>query len=261
MVEVLRNKNLATKFQILVEIASGGPNIQQRDIAQKLKVTPQAISDYIGQLTEEGLVTSDGRSHYKVTAAAVDWIIKVQRELRNYSAFVERAINNISICAAIAECNLAKGQPVGLKMKNGLLFATDKLGQGARGIACSDTRAGSEVGVSNIEGIVSLEIGQVTILQVSGIQRGGSQAIDSQKLKNAITGANLVGAIGIEAIVALKQADADSIYAYGVTEAAIEAAHSGLNSVVVCVDDMASSLVNRLEEENVGYKLIDIAKD
>ena len=33
MVEILRNKNLATRFQILVEIARSGPNIQQRDIA------------------------------------------------------------------------------------------------------------------------------------------------------------------------------------------------------------------------------------
>ena len=50
MVEILRNKNLATKFQILAEIANGSPNMQQRDIAAKLGVTPQAISDYMGQL-------------------------------------------------------------------------------------------------------------------------------------------------------------------------------------------------------------------
>ena len=49
MVEILRNKNLATRFQILVEIARSGPNIQQRDIAGKLGVTPQAISEYIKQ--------------------------------------------------------------------------------------------------------------------------------------------------------------------------------------------------------------------
>jgi len=261
MVEILRNKNLATKFQILVEIASGGPNIQQRDIAQKLKVTPQAISDYIGQLTKEGLITSDGRSRYKVTAAAVDWIIKVQREMRNYSAFVEKAINNISICAAIADCDLVKRQPVGLEMKDGLLFASDKLDRGARGIVCSNAKAGSEVGVSNIEGIVSLEMGEVTILKVPGIQRGGSQAIEPQKLKSIISGATLVGAIGIEALVALKHVDAGFVYAYGVMVAAIEAAHSGLNSVVVCVDDMTSSLINRLEEANVSYKLIDLTKD
>ena len=50
MVEILQNKNSATRFQILVEIAASGHSIQQKSIAVKLGVTPQAISDYIRQL-------------------------------------------------------------------------------------------------------------------------------------------------------------------------------------------------------------------
>ncbi len=45
MAEVLRNKNLLTKFQILVELAANQPNIQQRDIARRLNITPQAITE------------------------------------------------------------------------------------------------------------------------------------------------------------------------------------------------------------------------
>jgi putative transcriptional regulator len=101
-VEILRNKNLASKFQILVEIANSGPNIQQKDIARKLEVTSQAISDYVRQLTEEGLLASDGRSRYRVTNEGVNWVIKVLRELSSYNIFIERAITNISVCAAVA---------------------------------------------------------------------------------------------------------------------------------------------------------------
>ena len=132
MVEILRNKNLATKFQILVEIANNGPNIQQRDIAKKLGVTPQAISAYIGQLVKEGLLASDGRSRYRVTTEGVNWVIKVLRELRSYSTFIEQAITNISVCTAVADGNLLKGQAVGLEMKEGLLFATEAVGEGAQ---------------------------------------------------------------------------------------------------------------------------------
>jgi len=82
MAEVLRNKNLATRFQILVEIANSGPNIQQQDIAKKLYVTPQAISDYTRQLVDEGLLISDGRSKYRLTSEGVNWVIKTLRELR-----------------------------------------------------------------------------------------------------------------------------------------------------------------------------------
>lgn len=258
--EILRNKNLASKFQILVEIANSGPNIQQRDIARKLEVTSQAISDYVRQLTEEGLLASDGRSRYRVTNEGVNWVIKILRELRSYNIFIERAITNISVCAAVADGNLVKGQTVGLKMKGGLLFATEKAGEGAKGIACSDARDGEDIGVSNIDGIVNLEIGKVTILKVPSIQRGGSRLVDIDRLKNEIGGRRLVGAIGIEALVALRQLNTKFVYAYGAKEAAIEAANSGLYPLVVCTDNEVSGLVRRLDEENIKYELIGLGK-
>jgi len=260
MVEMLRNKNVATKFQILVEIANSGPNIQQRDIAVKLGVTPQAISGYVRQLEGEGLITSDGRSKHRVTKEGVNWIIRVLRELRSYGSIVERVITNISVCAAVASTDLVEGQVVGLEMKGGLLFATKEMKQRARGIACSDAKAGEDIGVSNIAGIVDLGIGEVTILKVPSIGQGGSRMTDIEKLEMHIKSGGLVGAIGIEAIVALKQAKIKSLYSYGVIEAAIEAAQSGIYPVVVCVEDMTSILIRRLEEADINYKLVDIQK-
>jgi len=261
MVEILRNKNLATRFQILVEVADKGPNVQQQDIASKLEVTPQAISDYIRQLTEEGLLTSDGRSRYKVTIEGVNWIIKVLRELRVYSAFVEKAITSLSVCAAVADCDLAKGQKVGLKMKDGLLFATKQLGEGARGITITDATRGEDIGITNIEGIVNFEIGKVTILRLPNIQKGGSRNIDVHRLQSEAKDRPAVGAIGIEAQIALRRAGIKSSYIYGVKQAAIEAAHSGLYPLIACVEDETSDLVKELEEEKISYKLIDIQKD
>jgi putative transcriptional regulator len=260
MVEILRNKNLATRFQILVEIADGGPNIQQREIARNLKVTPQAISDYIAQLTKEGLLASDGRSRYKVTNEGVNWIIKVLRELRGYSAFIEKAITNISVCPAIAECDLVKGQTVGLKMKDGLLLATDSVSEGAKGTVVTDARKGEDTGVTGIEGIVALETGKVTILRVPGIQKGGSRKIDINRLQKEVKDRPVIATKGIEAIVALKKADA-RFYMYGAVEAAIEAANSGLNPLVACVEDETSALIRRLEAEKISYELLDIEKD
>jgi putative transcriptional regulator len=260
MVEILRNKNLATRFQILIEIADSGPNIQQREIAKKLEVTPQAISEYIAQLAKEGLLTSDGRSRYKVTTDGINWIIKVLRELRSYNVFIEKAVTNISVCAAVADRNLAKGQTVGLEMRDGLLFATGQVGEGARGIAASDAREGEDIGITNIEGIVALQIGKVTILKVPGIRHGGSRKVDLHRLRREVKGRPFTGALGIEALVILRQADAE-FYMYGAREAAIEAANSGLNPLVVCVEDETSGLIRRLEEENIDYELIDLEKD
>ncbi|MBA7504656.1 hypothetical protein ES706_03303 [subsurface metagenome] len=260
MAQVLRNKNLATKFQILVEIAANQPNIQQRDIAQRLNITPQAISEYIKELIKEGSLTSKGRSRYKVTTEGVNWVLKALRELWGYSSFVAKAVANISVSAAVADCNLSQGQTVGLQVKDGLLFATETVGEGARGIVVSSAQKGEEVGVSNIEGIVELEIGKITILKVPDIQGGGSKSVDLTRLKKGISNRGLVGAIGIEALAALRQIGAEPDYFYGVKEAVVEAAYTGLSPVVICVDSQTSDLLQRLEEENIDYELIDLRK-
>jgi len=258
MVEILQNKNSATRFQILVEIAASGPNIQQKSIALKLGVTPQAISDYIRQLLEEELVVSIGRSHYRVSTKGVNWMLKVLRELRSYASLVEQAVTNITVCAAIAECDINRGQAVGLKMKNGLLFATSQTNGGARGIAVSSVSQGEDVDVSNIEGLVELTRGKVTILQVPHIQKGGSRQVDVELLQAHITDNQQVGAIGIEALISLRRVDIEPRYLYGVTEAAIEAAQCGLSFIIVCTDDAIPGLVKRLQEENLNYELIDL---
>ena len=260
MVEILRNKNLATKFQVLVEIADRGPNLQQRDIARTLNVTPQAISEHVRQLLKEGLLTSEERSHYHVTNEGVNWIIAVLREMRSYHDLVERAITNISVSAAIADTALYQGQKVGLEMRNGLLVATGEISGGGSGIACMDAQAGEDVGISDIEGIVGMEIGKVVIVKVPGVQRGGSRAVDIERLRSEVSRKGIVGAIGIEAIVALEKSGIDSFYTYGVIEAAVEAAHRGLSAAIVCVDEGTSGLIQRLNEENIDYGIIDISQ-
>lgn len=254
----MRNKNLATRLQVLAEIAKDGPHIQQRDVAKRVEVSPQAISDYIGQLVKDGLLRVDGHAKYKVTNEGVNWIIKVLKELKDYSDFIVEAVTNISVSTAIAESSLLTGQPVGLEMKNGLLVATAKIGSGARGVAFSDAQADDDVGVRDIKGIVELDAGKVTILKVPNVQRGGSRTVDMERLKNFLAERQMIGAIGIEALVAVRKAEASMIHFFGVKEAVAESAQHGMDSVVACVEDEISGLIKRLEERNIRYELIDI---
>jgi putative transcriptional regulator len=256
MIEVLRNKNLTTRFQILVEIANGGPNIQQRDIASKLDITPQAVSDYTAQLIKDKMLTSEGRSSYKVTNEGVNWIIKSLRELNNYNSFVRRAVTNISVCTALAESNLTKNQEVGLKMKGGLLFASKNADSEATGITISDANAGEDVGISDINGIVPLELGKVTILRIPGIQRGGSKKADINRLKDCLSDNSFITFLGLEALAALRKAKVE-FQRFGAIEGAIEAAKSGLNVLVVCVENETSDLIGNLENNSIRYELND----
>jgi putative transcriptional regulator len=256
VIEVLRNKNLTTRFQILVEIANAGPAVQQREIAQNLNITPQAVSDYIAQLSQEELLASEGRAHYRVTNQGVNWIIKTLRELGEYNAFIQRAITDLSVCAAIAKDDLKKGQKVGLEMKDGLLLASASRKRGASGTTIDRARAGEDVGISGIEGIVPLEVGRVTILRMPGIQRGGSKKINYDILKQHLAKSNMVAALGLEALAALRKTRSEFQH-YGAAAAAIEAAKSGLKPLVVCVDSEAADLIARLEKERIAYQLFD----
>jgi len=256
MIEVLRNKNLTTRFQILVEIANAGPTIQQREIARNLDITPQAVSDYISQLVKEGLLVAEGRARYRVTNEGVNWIIKTLRELGDYNTFIQRAITNLSTCAAIAADDLKKGQKVGLKMKDGLLLATRGKESKASGTVIAGAKAGEDVGISGIEGIVPLEVGRVTILRVPGIQRGGSSKVNYGILKERLAKSDLVTSLGLESLAALRKTKAGFQH-YGAVAAAIEAAKSGLKPLVVCVDSETADLIARLEKERIAYQLFD----
>jgi putative transcriptional regulator len=261
MVQVLRNKNFATKFQILVEIAAGQPDIQQKSIAEKLDVTPQAISEYIKELLKEGLMATEGRSRYKVTKEGVNWVLKQSRELKNYFAFVGKVLTNISVCTAVADCDFQAGQVVGLRMKDGLLSACDNLSTNAKGIAISTAKKGEDVGISEIEGIVEVEPGDIAIGKLSSIQNGGSKNADLTKLKEEVAKKTLIATIGVEALIALRRINVEPNYFYGVKEAVVEAAWSGLSSLIVCVEEEISGLIKRIEDENLSYKLVDLRNE
>jgi putative transcriptional regulator len=47
MVNVLQSKRESSRFQILVEIAAHQPNLRQKEVADSLGVTPQAM-EYMG---------------------------------------------------------------------------------------------------------------------------------------------------------------------------------------------------------------------
>jgi putative transcriptional regulator len=258
MIEILQNKNSATRFQILVEIAASGPNIHQRTIAAKLGITPQAVSDYIRQMAAEEMLVSTGRSSHRVSIKGVNWVLKMLRELNEYIPLVTKAVTNLTVCAAIAEADIRKGQPVGLKMKDGLLFATTPDGGGARGIAMSTSKRGEDVDVAEIEGLVDLTRGTLEIFQVPSIAKGGSKKTNTKFLKARILGRGLVGAIGIEALVGLRKINIEPQYLYGVTEAAVEAVHCGISFIIVCSDDAIPDLIKKLREERLEFVVTDL---
>ncbi len=261
MAKILKSKNVATRFRILVEVAANQPTIHQKSIAAKLEVTPQAVSDYMNKLEQEGMVVSEGRSKYRVTQEGINWMLVMLREMDAYCDYVRTTITNVTVCAAVADDDLTEGQLVGLVMKDGLLVATNEAGGGATGVAVSGGRRGEDVGISQVEGIVSFERGSITVLKVPDIQKGGSARADTGRLKKELGKHQAVGTIGIEAVVAARRAGIEPQYTCGVTAAAVEATRIGLSFVIVCTEDAVPELISRLREEKLSYQMIDLGNE
>ena len=259
MVNILQSKRESSRFQILVEIAAHQPNLRQKEVAERLGVTPQAISEYIKELVANGLVTTDGRMRYSITKEGVEWLLEGAAELKRYARVVmEDIISHVSVWTALAEADLVEGERVSLEMRGGLLYANRKEGIEASGITISDARAGEDVGVSDLKGLISLDEGVIIVAKVPRVQAGGSRKVDVDTLKTLVSGERMIGALGVEALVALRKAGREPDVIFGAKESAVEAAFHGINSVIVSVDEQVPSLLERLESEGLKYELVDL---
>ncbi|MCK4811976.1 MAG: MarR family transcriptional regulator, partial [Methanosarcinales archaeon] len=125
MALIIQSKRDTTKFQILVEIAAHQPNVRQSEIAHTLGVTPQAVSEYLKELANQGFVYSDGRVRYKVTARGIEWITENALALKRYTGFIlDEVVSQVTVWTAIADEPLQAGTSVFLYMHDGLLYAS-----------------------------------------------------------------------------------------------------------------------------------------
>jgi putative transcriptional regulator len=249
-----------TKFQVLVEIAAHQPNVRQADIAAKLNITPQAVSEYVKQLLSEGYVSSEGPLNYKATKEGVEEIIRSAQDIKGYTRFVlEEVVKEVRVFTAIAAQDLRKGQRVKVWMKNGLLYAGEKPDSKAGGITIRDAEKGQDVGIKNLEGMIQLETGVVTICKIPRTERGGSENLDYGKLKREVRGRKFLCALGVEALIALRKINKKTDAFFGVKEAVVEAAHHGIYPLVVGVDDELPELLRRLEDEEIPFNIVDVS--
>ena len=248
MVAVLKNKNAATRLQIMVEIASSGPNIHQRTIAEHLSVTPQAISDYILQLVSEGMVISSGRSRYRLSGEGVNWVLKQLREINEYADMSAKAVSDLGICPAIAATRIAKGDKIGLVMRDGVLYAVKDEKTKATGTAETSAKEGEDVGISSINGLVEMQKGHAEVIIVPSIREGGSKKVSAPRLKELLNGRKCIAAVGIESLAALRKVGIEPQYFYSVADAAADASKYGVNMLIVATGEEYPALLKRLKE-------------
>jgi len=256
MVDVLDNKRSATKFRVLVEIAERQPAVNQGEIADAVGVTSQAVSEYIRELVDNGLVEKEARSRYHVTKRGVDWLFRQASDVRRFADHVtEDVLGSMQEDAAFATADVEAGETVSLSIDGGLLHASPGDGGPATGIATTDAAAGDVVGVTGFAGVIDLEPGTVTVFQVSPIR--SAEPGESTALAEAAAAADLVVAAGVEAVAALDASGVDPDVTFAAGEVAADAAGRGLDVVVAATTDLAGRVTDALRDAGLAYEVDD----
>ena len=263
--KAFKKRGALTHFQILSEISKNDPHLKQKDLAEHLGITIQAVSENIKTLIELGYITSkDGRSPYKITQSGIDKVKRDAISLRKYSDSVLETMNHYkTVWPAIAGEDLKKDAVVGLYMDDGVLYAHNKE-ENATGIVLEDAEGGSDVALTNLTGLIDLTVGEATIINIPTIKEGGSKAADMNLIKDVYENGTKSGAavdkIAVAGTISRVIANKLSLpidIEYAAPQATANAARKGLNVLALCVGDMTKSFVRELEGEKIKYNIID----
>lgn len=261
--KVFKKKGELTKFQILAEIARGQPHLRQKDIADKLGITVQAVSENLKTLVDEGWVeTGSGQSRYKITKRGIE---KVKTEANNLRKYADQVIDTMntykSVWPAIAREDMKEGESVWLKMEDGTLYAV-KDETSACAEVLHDALKGEDVALVSLSGTIELEPGFVVIMKLPTINQGGTRACDLDNVQKILekyeARVQKVGVMGTVSRSMVNKLGIEPDFEFATPQAAVAAASRGLNVMVFVVGKMTRTLTHRLDEKDINYVIEDV---
>lgn len=263
--KVFKKKGELTRFQILAEIAKQEPHLRQRDIAEKMGITVQAVSENIKSLADEGFVeTGKGHSRYKITKMGIEKVKSEATNLRKYADQVLETMNTYkSIWPAIAREKLKKGEKVWMEMDRGTLYA-GKHKTSAYAEVLNDAENGEDVALIKLGGTIKLEKGQVVVIKLPTISQGGSRAADLEKIReihrNYGVDFDRVGIMGTVSRAVTEKLGIHADFEFATPESTVAAAKRGLKVLVFAVGKMTNSITRKLDNEELDYVIEDVKK-
>jgi putative transcriptional regulator len=230
--------------------------MRQRDVADSLGITVQAVSKHVRKLLDEELVAFSG-VEYVVTPPGLE-------RLSGYTKFLQVQARKAASClrmerlwSAIASKQIRAGEEVGLVMKNGVILAVSRNCKNAKafGVAMSETPKGEDVALRNMRGRINLRPGRVTVVTVPSINRGGSRKVDLVKLRQIHMRFNpeRIGVMGTVARVVANKMNFRVDLEFGVSRSAAMAALRGLDVLVLSTGRMTNRVLEEVEKVNIRH--------
>lgn len=264
----LRDRTGITRLLILAELERR-PGTTLSDVAASLGVTVQAVSAHAKELATLGWLRSEVGA-YRATPKGLQALHEGVRHLRDAVGELAAPLDVIQLTSAIAAAPIQAGDVVGLYMEEGDLAASPAKDAPSRGRARNAAKAGEEVIVGDLQGMVKLEPGRLTLVSLPGPGEGGVAAIDLDALRKALgrkpgvksaggSGAGQpprVGAHGTGArIVArrlAKEGHARLDFEFAADRAAFNAAERGLDVLLLVTRDRLAEVMESFDRLNTA---------
>lgn len=263
---LLRDLKQNTELLILAEYIRN-PSVKRKEIAERLDVTEQAVSQYISNLEKEQLL-AESNGHAKPTRKGVQLLQEKFLQLNHEIENILHQIRVIDTCIALAGAAIKEKEDVGLVMKKGRLIAYPGKKASSKGIALMNSNEGEEVLIGNLIGVVELELGEMLAIQIPSESRGGSKMMNQQIAKKAIndfvfdeiTAGDLIGE------VALKRIGLKPSILHAPMESTINALSKGLDVLFVGTRESVDRVLAAIEDlkkrtgYSIGFRLIDVTR-
>ncbi|WP_202319718.1 DUF7839 domain-containing protein [Archaeoglobus neptunius] len=252
---VLLSRKDTIRFLILSELMVN-PECNQRDIARKLNLTPQAISEHFKEMVGEGLINVIHKGYYEVTKKGEEWM---SRNLIDLHVFSEELLKKIysKTVVAIAKGKIKENDRVRYWFGDGYIFA-EKSSNG-NGTALTSAEDGEDILIKPTGSFEPPEKGEIIVVKVPDVAEGGSRRLNLNEFRELVRSRpkSIVVAIGIEALVACRKIRVEPIF-FGAKEVCIEAAHQGSGVIVACTEGRINDLLRSLIDENLEFEIKDI---
>lgn len=249
---ILLERKDTMQLLILTELMLN-PECNQRDIAKKLNLTPQAISEYFKELTAGGFVKVVQRGYYEITKRGEEWLTKNLLDLHIFSEEMLKKIYSKTIVAIAVE-RVEENSVVKYWFEDGFIFA--KKDEKGNGIALTSANEGEDLLLKPTGSFEPPEKGEVVIVKVPNVAEGGSKKVNLEKLREFVKSKSrsIVLALGIEALVVCRKIRVEPIF-FGAKEVCVEAAHHGSGVIVVCTENRVNDLMRTLIEEGLRFEV------
>lgn len=251
----LRDRTTITRLLIIAELQRR-PGATLSDVAPGLGVTVQAVSAHAKQLAAQGWLRSDNGS-YKVTAKGLQSLHEGVRHMHDAVAALASPLDVIQVTSAVAAAPVRAGEDVGLVMHDGDLAAQPGRTSPSRGIAQNAAKPGDEVVVSQLQGMVELDPGRLTLLTVPGPSEGGIRRVEVAALKRVLRSRPppaRVGAHGTGATILARRLAGEVQrpldFEFAADRAAFNAAERGLDVLLFVSRDRLAEVIEAYDRLN-----------